>query len=103
MKIQHVAKLFSNDKGYRLFAVVAEREWTDKESGEVKNNVAVHFLSFSHPSKKIDEAAVLRLFEFASKFRGMWQDIQKKGDRSMMGAKECYFDEAAVSEILAAK
>jgi len=100
MKVINVAKLFSNEKGFRLFSVVAEREWTDRESGEVKTNTNVHLLSFSYPSKKIDEAAVMRLFEFVSKFRGMWQDL-REGERSVMGVKKCYLDEAAVTEILA--
>jgi len=99
MKIEFMRKMFSNDKGYRLFLVVAEREWTDKESGEIKTSVTANFLSFSHP-KKVSEEQVLALFNFCADVRGMFQDIEKKGDRSMMGAKECYLDEKAVDRIL---
>lgn len=100
MKILLLAKLFSNDKGYRLFGITAEKEWTNRESGEVSKNVTVYFLSFTHPSKKLDAAAVESLFHALSDMpRGVWQDI-RKGERTMMGAKECYLDAEQVEKLL---
>jgi len=81
------------------FNIVAVREWTDKESGEVKKHCGMYLLAFKTPKGfKVTDETVKRVFTFCAKWN-VFEEIEQKNGGTVMGVQKAYLDAEKFVEI----